>query len=62
MERVILDDLGSTIAPIFDNHAKLILKLRWIGLDEEAERLQKALSTLPPEARAIISIGPLATD
>lgn len=40
---------------------KLLLKLRWIGLEEEAERLQKALSTLPPEARAI-SIGPTPTD
>ena len=25
--------------------------LRWVGLDEEAQRLELALSTLPPEER-----------
>ena len=29
--------------------AKLLRKLRWVGLDEEAQRLELALSTLPPE-------------
>jgi hypothetical protein len=28
---------------------KLIRKLRWIGMDEEAQRLQRAVSTLPPD-------------
>lgn len=42
--------------------ALLILKLRWIGLDEEANRLQLAVSTLPPEARCGVSVGPLTTD
>ena len=32
--------------------AKLLRKLRWVGLDEEAQRLESALSTLPPEQRA----------
>jgi len=32
--------------------AKLLRKLRWVGLDEEARRLELALSTLPPEERA----------
>ena len=31
--------------------AKLLRKLRWVGLDEEARRLELALSTLPPEER-----------
>jgi hypothetical protein len=31
--------------------AKLLRKLRWVGLDEEAQRLELALSTLPPEER-----------
>ncbi len=31
--------------------AKLLRKLRWVGLDEEAQRLELALSTLPPEQR-----------
>ena len=28
--------------------AQLIRKLRWIGLDDEARRLELAVSTLPP--------------
>lgn len=42
--------------------ALLILKLRWIGLDEEANRLQMAVSTLSPEARCGVSVGPLSAD
>lgn len=40
--------------------AVLILKLRWIGLDEEADRLQLAVSTLPPQARCGPSLVPLS--
>ena len=42
--------------------AQLIRKLRWIGLEAEAQRLQRALSTLPPEERGCVSIGPFSTD
>jgi hypothetical protein len=41
---------------------KLVLKLRWIGLEDEARRLQRALSTVPPEDRGTVSIGPFSTD
>jgi hypothetical protein len=41
---------------------KLIRKLRWIGLDDEARRLELAVSTLPPEERGTVSIGPFSTD
>jgi hypothetical protein len=41
---------------------RLIHKLRWIGLEEEAKRLEAAVSTLPPEERAQISAGPYSTD
>jgi hypothetical protein len=41
--------------------AKLIRKLRWIGMEDEARRLELALSTLPPEDRAV-SAEPLGTD
>jgi hypothetical protein len=37
--------------------AVLIRKLRWIGLDEEASRLQMAVSTLPPEPRFGACLG-----
>lgn len=42
--------------------ARLIRKLRWIGMDEEAERLAVAVSTLSPEQRAGVSAGPFNTD
>jgi hypothetical protein len=41
---------------------KLIGKLRWMGLEEEAGRLQRALRTLPPEMRGTVSAGPFSTD
>ena len=42
--------------------AKLIRKLRWIGLEDEAQRLEQAVSTLPPEERGCVSAGPFSTD
>jgi hypothetical protein len=42
--------------------AKLIRKLRWIGLEEEARSLQLAVSTLPAEERGSVLVGPFRTD
>jgi len=42
--------------------SKLIRKLRWIGLDEEAHRLQLAVRSLPPEQRGTVSAGPFSTN
>jgi hypothetical protein len=42
--------------------ARLIRKLRWIGLEAEAERLELALSMLPPDERCSVSLGPFNTD
>jgi hypothetical protein len=42
--------------------ARLIRKLRWIGLEEEAERLEFAVSTMPLEKRGSVSCGPFNTD
>jgi hypothetical protein len=42
--------------------AKLIRKLRWIGLEDEARTLQRAVSTLPAEERGCVLAGPLSTD
>jgi hypothetical protein len=41
---------------------KLIRKLRWIGLEDEARALQLAVSTLPAEQRGSVSAGPFSTD
>jgi hypothetical protein len=42
--------------------ARLIRKLRWIGLEEEAHRLELAVSTLPEEERGSVLAGPVSTD
>jgi hypothetical protein len=42
--------------------AKLIRKLRWIGMDEEAYHLQKAANSLPPHERYAVLVGPFSTD
>ena len=42
--------------------AKLIRKLRWIGLEDEARRLEQAVSTVAPEERGTVSAGPFSTD
>jgi hypothetical protein len=50
------------VRPIPHDWARLIRKLRWIGMEEEAERLEFAVSTLPPEKRDSVSSGPFNTD
>jgi len=45
-----------------DDWDQLIRKLRWIGLDDEVRRLELAVSTLPPEERGSVSVGPFSTD
>jgi hypothetical protein len=42
--------------------AKLIRKLRWIGMEDEARRLQRIASTLPPEEAGSVCVDPDATD
>jgi hypothetical protein len=42
--------------------ARLIRKLRWIGLEEEAHRLELAVSTLSAEERGSAFAGPVSTD
>jgi len=42
--------------------AKLIRKLRWIGLEDEACRLQGVVGNLPPDERGTVSAGPFSTD
>jgi hypothetical protein len=42
--------------------ARLIRKLRWIGMDEEAHHLQMALCGLPPHERYAVLAGPFSTD
>ena len=48
--------------PQSNDWSKLIRKLRWIGMEEEALRLQRAVLSLPFEERGTISAGPFSTD
>jgi hypothetical protein len=45
-----------------DASVKLIRKLRWIGLDEDARRLELAVRTLPPGEQTAVSEGPFEAD
>ena len=47
--------------PLPDDWAKLIRKLRWIGLEDDANRLQQAVRKLRPEVREV-SGEPFSTD
>jgi hypothetical protein len=51
---------------VVDHHsrewARLIRKLRWIGLEEQAHRLELPVSTLPAEERGSVLAGPASTD
>jgi hypothetical protein len=40
----------------------LILKLRWIGLEEEAKKLESVALDVPPDRRGSVSFGPFSTD
>lgn len=44
------------------DYSKLIRKLRWIGMEDEARRLQVALRSLPADQRGTVSAGPFSTD
>ena len=42
--------------------AQMIIKLRWIGLEDEARRLELEARRLPVEQRCGVSYGPFSTD
>lgn len=42
--------------------SRLVLKLRWIGMENEAKRLQAMINTLPAEERSSVLAGPFSTD
>lgn len=42
--------------------AQMIVKLRWIGLEDEAKQLEREVLLLPAEQRCGVSFGPFSTD
>ena len=62
-----LQDPAAVNAPMpnaaeLDERTKLIRKLRWIGLDEEARRLEAALRASAPNERGTVLAEPTSTD
>jgi hypothetical protein len=45
-----------------DDWPKLVHKLRWMGLEQEAHALEEALSKQPPDQRGCVSAEPSSTD
>jgi len=41
---------------------QMIIKLRWIGLEDEAKQLEVQARRLPAEQRCGVSFGPFNTD
>jgi hypothetical protein len=58
----VADEIASQAPPLPRDWARLIQKLRWIGLDDEAARLEWAVSSLPPEQRCALNLDPADTD
>ena len=56
------DEIASHLQPLPRDWARLIQKLRWIGLDDEAARLEWEVSNLPVEQRREIALDPTDTD
>jgi hypothetical protein len=46
----------------YDEWTKLICKLRWIGLDDEADRLLRAVRSLSRDEPGPVLVDPLSTD
>jgi len=63
-EAVILsaDKIASQAQALPRDWARLIEKLRYIGLNDEASRLASAVSSLPPEQRCELNPLPPDTD
>jgi hypothetical protein len=56
------DEIASQAQTLPRDWARLIQKLRWIGLDDEAVALECAVSTLPLEQRCELTSDPADTD
>ena len=56
------DNIDRPAQPLPRDWARLIQKLRWIGLDDEAARLEWAVSNMPLEQRSELNSDPPDTD
>jgi hypothetical protein len=56
------EEITRQAQPLPRDRARLIQKLRWIGLGEDAARLELAVSTPPLEQRCELDFDPADTD
>jgi hypothetical protein len=56
------NEIARQAQPLPRDWARLIQKLRWIGLDDEAARLELTVSDLPLEQRCELDFDPADTD
>jgi hypothetical protein len=57
-----LQDRETSAEHRYDEWAKLICKLRWIGLDDETDRLLRAVRSSSCDERGRVLVDPLSTD
>ena len=57
-----VDKSDSSAQPLPRDWARLLQKLRWIGLDDEAARLEWAVSNMSLEQRSKLNSDPPDTD
>ena len=62
MERMPSTDGGIPAHLQPQDRAKLIRKLRWIGMVDEARLLERAITSLPPDDRGTVLAEPFSTD
>ena len=65
MERTLDQSKASARSPeqrATDELVKLIIKLRWMGLEEEADCIERQISSLPDRAAEIGHANPRETD
>ena len=62
MTRGYEDNAAGGAEAVPQDWARLLRKLRWAGFEEDAKRLESAVSTLPPAERGSVGFGPFSTD
>ena len=62
MDRKFTDQICSNDERSRIGLTQMIIKLRWIGLEDEAKQLELEARRLPVEQRCGVSFGPFSTD
>jgi hypothetical protein len=60
--KTVLEEHLEVVEGASNELVKMVRKLRWIGMEDEARQVQTALSCLPSNERASVLAGPHSTD